>query len=263
MNNKPEIVDLNVGSVQIYDMGQIKILAYLTNDPLGDVVYLFVKGDRGVILEQPNFTDSIKEFEGYVKSLGIEIEGIVPSYHMPGEFMMDVPRYTTKTADDYARKGRGSQASAGFAEAFGEKFSTTLARTKHKIKDDSISIADIEFEILPNVEAFDVVIPEINTLYIHMLGHDTHSIVESLPAARKMIKTLQNHFAEGYDLVLTSHHAPETMDDILTKISYLEELVRIAKESKTPGEFTTAMKKSFPGMKKEEYLEMTAGMLFK
>ncbi len=40
-----------------------------------------------------------------------------------------------------------------------------------------IVLAGIGFEIIPNDDAFEVLIPEMDAVYVHMLGHDCHSIV--------------------------------------------------------------------------------------
>jgi hypothetical protein len=263
MSTAPKTTHLEIGHVQVFSLGDIKLHAYSTNDPLGDVVYLLEKNGLGIVLEQPNFVDSIKAFEKYIKSLNIDIKGVIPAYHMPGKFLVDVPRYTTKTADDYARKGRGQQAAANFAQTFNGKFDDTLVKTNHIIKGDTLTIAGIDLLVLPNAEAFDLVIPEIKALYIHMLGHDTHSIIESVAQASGMIQTLQDHLKNEYELILTSHHAPETAADVLLKIDYLKDLVLTESKAKNKDDFIDKMRMAYPECKKEDYLEMTAGMLFK
>jgi hypothetical protein len=107
-----------------------------------------------------------------------------------------------------------------------------------------------------------VEIPEANLIYTHMLGHDSHSIVPSIDLAEALIKQLRGFVTQGYSMILSSHHAPESSEDVVTKISYLEKLVDCAKQAKTPEEFKDSMRKIFPGLANENYLDMTAAGLF-
>ena len=70
-----------------------------------------------------------------------------------------------------------------------------------------------------------------------MLGHDCHSIVAGESHADIIIAQLKNYKEKGYKLVLSSHYTPETLKDVDTKIEYLEELKKIAKQCSNSEEF--------------------------
>ena len=80
-------------------------------------------------------------------------------------------------------------------------------------------------------------IPEINTVYTHMLGHDCHSIVAGAGHADAMIAQLCTYIERGYDLILTSHYTPEDLKDARIKIDYLENLKKIAAHAQNADEF--------------------------
>ncbi|MBQ9389026.1 MAG: hypothetical protein IJU07_02510, partial [Synergistaceae bacterium] len=77
------------------------------------------------------------------------------------------------------------------------------------------------------------------------------------------IAELRDYQTKGYELVLTSHNAPEGKDAVSEKIAYLEKVLELAKSSKTKEEFISGVKAAFPDYNGEAYLEMSAGALFK
>ncbi len=95
-----------------------------------------------------------------------------------------------------------------------------------------------------------------------MLGHDCHSIVAGEAHADTIINELKNYKAKGYKLVLSSHYTPETLKDVDTKIAYLEELKKIAKECSKADEFKEKVKIKYPEYSGLNYLDMTAGFFF-
>jgi hypothetical protein len=260
--SKIETVDLPKGKVIIHQLGGLALHVYLTNDPINDTVFVFEKGGLAVVLEQPNFHDGILELEDYLSDNKLTVAGVVPAYHMPGSFLPNVRRFSTQNAYDFATKGAGKHMVDGFVEAFGNLFDSNVLPITDFIEGDSATIGGITFNITRTADAFDVEIPEANLMYTHMLGHDSHSIVPSIDLAEALIKQLGGFIAQGYDMILSSHHAPESLGDVQTKIGYLEKLVDSAKSTKTPEEFKDSMKKAFPGLANENYLDMTAAGLF-
>ena len=75
-----------------------------------------------------------------------------------------------------------------------------------------------------------------------MLGHDCHSIVAGEAYANAIINQLKNYKEKSYTLILSSHYVPETQKDVDTKIAYLENLKKIAKESTNSNEFKDKVK---------------------
>lgn len=123
----------------------------------------------------------------------------------------------------------------------------------------SITLADIKMNIISTNEAFDIEIPEINSLYTHMLGSDCHSIIGGVEQANAMIETLKGYIKKNYNLILTSHYIPEDIKTVSMKIAYIETLLNIASTCNSKEEMIEKIKAEYPNYSGVNYLEMTAG----
>lgn len=259
--NTFKTVNLDKGIMNIYDFGSIKLHAYKTNDFIDDEVFILEKKGKGVIIESPCFFDNIKELTEYLKD--IKIEGMLIAYHGAGaSFLPDVPKYATRNAIEYSEKGGGKALVENFAGAFGEIFDASIHNITNVVPEGEITVGGIEFEIKQTAEAFDIVIPEINAVYTHMLGHDCHSIVAGAAHADGIIAELKNYIQKGYDLILTSHYTPEDLKDAQTKIDYIENLKKIAAACADAETFKAEVRKQYPAYSGQNYLDMTAGFFY-
>lgn len=261
--NDCTIAKLGKGEVAIYDFGSVRLHAYKTNDPIDDEVFVVEKDGRGFVIEYPCFFDNIKELEGYIAEKGIRIEGILAAYHMAGAtFLAGTPVYATASADAYGHEGGGRALIDGFADAFGSAFDSSIPAVTNVVEGGTLTLAGIEASIVPNDEAFDVVIPEINCVYTHMLGHDCHSIVAGAGHTDAIITQLEGYERDGFDLVLTSHYTPEDLKDVRAKISYLKDLKSIAEANGDAESFKAEVSERYPEYVGDNYLDMTAGFFF-
>lgn len=259
--NTFKTVNLEKGIMNIYDFGSIKLHAYKTNDFIDDEVFILEKKGKGVIIESPCFFDNIKELTEYLKD--IKIEGMLIAYHGAGaSFLPDVPKYATRNAIEYSEKGGGKALVENFAGAFGEIFDASIHNITNVVPEGEITVGGIEFEIKQTAEAFDIVIPEINAVYTHMLGHDCHSIVAGAAHADGIIAELKSYIQKGYDLILTSHYTPEDLKDAQTKIDYIENLKKIAAACADAETFKAEVRKQYPAYSGQNYLDMTAGFFY-
>ena len=210
------------------------------------------------------FFDNNKELESYINKLGGNVAGVLVSYHAAGAtFLPNAKKYATKHADAYGHTGGGKALIDNFTKAFGNIFDNSIHTTTDFLENSKTTIGGIDFEIIDADEGFDIIIPEINTIYTHMLGHDCHSIVAGNNHANAIIKTLEDYIQKGYNLVLSSHYTPEDLKDVETKIEYLKDLQKIAKTCSNSAEFKEKVKQKFPNYSGENYLDMTAGFFFK
>ena len=254
-------VKLAKGEMNIYDFGGIKLHAYKTNDLISDEVFVIEKNGKAVVIEPPCFFENCKELSEYLKDLNVE--GIFVAYHGAGaSFMPDVPKYATANAKEYSENGGGKALIDNFANNFGNTFDNSIHKITDIINDGKITVAEIDFIIKQTPDAFDIEIPEINTVYTHMLGHDCHSIVSDSGHADAIILQLKDYIKNGYDLILTSHYTPEDLKDAETKIYYLENLKAIAARCKNADEFKAEVKNNYPDYNGDNYLDMTAGFFF-
>lgn len=255
-------VKLSKGEMHVYDFGAVKLHAYKTNDFIDNEVFILEKNGRAIIIESPCFFDNIKELEQYLEN--IQVEGMLIAYHGAGAtFMPEVPKYATQNAAEYSLKGGGKALIDNFTNTFGESFDGSVHNITDIIQEGRTKIGGIEFIIKQTEEAFDIVIPQINAVYTHMLGHDCHSIVAGAAHADGIIAQLKDYIQKGYDLILTSHYTPEDLKDAQTKINYLENLKKIASDCADANSFKAEVQKRYPAYGGQNYLDMTAGFFFR
>ena len=256
-------INMKKGEMNIYNFGKVKLHAYKTNDLISDEVFIVEKNKNAVVIESPCFYDNIKELTSYIEKNKLNIAGVLISYHASGAtFLPNTKKYATKNADKYGHIGGGKALIDNFTNAFGNIFDNSIHTTTDFIENGKVIIAGIEFDIIDKDEGFDIVIPEINTVYTHMLGHDCHSIVAGSNHADIIINELKNYLKKGYDLILTSHYTPENLKDVKTKIAYIEDIKDIAQNSNSAEEFKNKVNKKYLNYSGGNYLDMTTGFFF-
>ncbi len=256
-------IRLSTGEIHVYDFGGMRLHAYQTADPMNDEVFILEKGGVAVVLESPCFHDSIQALEGYLKQTGLEIAGLLLSYHMAGATLLPgAKRYATRKADEYGHSGGGKALIDSFTASFGRAFDSSVHTITDYVEAGPVNIGGIDLVILPTQDAFDVEIPAIGAVYTHMLGHDCHSIVAGAGHADAIIRQLTGYLDKGYKLILTSHYTPEDLKDVQTKIDYLEDLKAIAARCGDAETFRAEVRRAYPAYSGENYLEMTAGFFF-
>jgi hypothetical protein len=262
--NECTVIKLGKGEINRYQGDNLNLLVYKTNDPLNDVTLILEKEKRAVVIEPPCFRANLLELEQYLRSQGFKAEGLVLAYHMTGAgFIKEARRYSTRNAVEFGTKGPGKAMVDNFAGVFGNDFDPSINQVTGYIDGDSITIADITLNIERTSEAFDIVIPALRARYVHMLGHDVHSIVSSIENIEHELIKLEGCAAKGYDLILSSHYPAEDTDDLRQKIDYLKRIRQIASEAKSAEEFKQLTRKEFPVCGGEHYLDKTAQFLFR
>lgn len=262
-------IELRNGAVTIIDGEKLRIHVYNTKDAIDDQVivverpHAIRKGGKGVVIELPCFKSSIEEMTSYLRDSGIDVEGKLVAYHAAGDtFLPGVKAYMTESAHRYNTVGGGKGLIDGFTGAFGDAFDSTVTEDGERIGAGKLSIAGIDMVINPDNDAYEVEIPEMKAVYMHMLGHDCHSIVAGPGHADAIIANLQGYLDRGFELFLSAHYGPETRQDVETKIAYLRDLKDIAAGCSSAEEFTDRVNGRYPGYSGANYLGMTAGFFF-
>lgn len=257
-------IALAKGQMDVYDFGAARLHAYKTNDLISDECFLVEKGGKAFLIEPPCFFDNIAELEKYIADLGVEYVGTVVAYHAAGaSFMRGKSVFSTKNADGYNHSGGGAGLVGSFAGMFGGAFDKSIHATTDFIEGGSLSLAGVEMKIALSQDAFDIEIPEIGAAYIHMLGHDVHSIVAGSGHADALIAQLDDFIARKFDLILTSHYTVENLEDAKAKIAYLSDLKNIAAKNADAAAFKSAVQKKYARYSGLNYLDMTAGMFYR
>ncbi len=259
-------VKLDIGTIKVYDFGNIKLNAYLSNDALNDVTYFIEKGDNIVIIEGTAFKYNVNELFEYIKLSGKNIAGALMAYHPNGYDKFDTDVYATENAVNNWKEGGSIRLLVdGFIVTFGSEISAKMPENANIINiGQDIELGGIKFKIIDaKDDAYSIEIPEINCIYRHMMGSKCHNILTSIEHIDNMLAEMNDYKYKNYSLVLTSHYEPETQTAIDEKIEYLKKIKDIAENSKSAEEFKTKTKQLFKDYTGENYIDMTAGFLFK
>lgn len=256
-------INLKKGLVEIYDFGEIKLHAYQTNDLMNDESYILENAENVLLIEFPAFYDNLEEFERYVKGLNKNIVGKVFSDHPNGgTIFKESDGYASEGTIRSMKEGTIHNLVTGFETSFGGAFAKEYHEITNILKDNKVNIGGFELNITYHDENIEIEFPQINYIYTHMLGHDCHSIIAGEAHANAMIEQLKGYREKGYALILSSHYVPETISDVNVKISYLEDIKEIAKESQNMNDFKENVKAKYPEYSGLNYLDMTAGFFF-
>lgn len=260
---KTETQKLSNGTVNILSDNGVNIRVYNTNDAIQDQVIVVDREGKGVVIELPCFKNSIEEMTRYLNEEKIDIVAKLVSYHAAGSsFLPGVKNYLTPSSAKYNTDGEGAGLVKNFAGIFGDAFDSGMVNSGETLAAGKNVFAGIEFEIIPNGDAFEVVIPVMKAVYVHMIGHDCHSIVAGAGHADAIIANLRGYLDRGIEVFLSSHYVPETRQDVETKIAYIEGLKAIAGECSDAEGFKAKVNAKYPGYSGGNYLDMTAGFFF-
>lgn len=204
-------------------------------------------------------------WKDYVKSLGKPMNDIFIVCHPAGaSYIKGMNVYGTEGAQKSIVSGSTGATTQGLFSAFGADFhggDDTAAITN--TVSGKVQLAGVDFEVIDRGESYDLAIPSMNVVYTHMLGKTTHSILTSAVHIETFLQMLKEYQGAGYEMILTSHGGPEGQDAVAEKIAYLNKTKEIMQQSKTADEFKAAMQAAFPAYDGLNYLDMTAGFLYK
>lgn len=260
----PEVNPLGIGEMWVYDLGNITLHAYRTNDPIDNESFLIETADAIVGIESPAFYDNLDEYIGYIAALGKPMNTLLLPYHPAGaDVYADVSVVGTAEARA-AQSGDGAVKGLidGFVAAFGEDFNGNIPEISQVVDPGPVTLDGVALVISPTSDGFDIEIPAINAVFTHMFGANVHNILTSIDQVDAMIAQVSRYQEKGYALVLSSHHVPETQQDVSTKLNYLQRTREIIEASNSADAFTSAMNGAFPGYSGANYLEISAGALY-
>lgn len=244
----------------------LTVHSYNSTEGMRDGSFIFETAEALVVLEPQSMPGSIEEFKKYVESLNKPVKAVIVSYHGAGlSHYAGIPIYASKATIEFAESGAEKKMLDNFAET-NPGFDTTVIVPGQALEAASATIEGIDFALFYDNSPFPgmtVAIPSSKVVYLHMLGADTHSILFSPEHIEAFITQLKGLKDQGYELILSSHHTPETAEALDQKIAYLEKTKEILKEAKTKEEFVTAMNATFPDYYGDHFVTMSAGRIYK
>lgn len=257
--------DLGVGTMQVYDFGDVKLHAYQTNDAIDDECFLIESANELVALEAPGFQDTIVEFRAYIGALGKPLNNVLLAYHPAGaETLSDSANYIATAGAEAAQQEGGSVKGLidGFVESFGDSYDGTIPAVTKVVEPGTLPIDGVDYVITEGLDGFDVAIPTINCVFTHMVGADVHNIMPSIGAIDALAAQMQSYIDADYTLILSSHYTPETIEAAHTKLAYAQKMKELAESCGSAEYFIAAVNAEFPDYAGGNYLEMTAGGLY-
>ena len=236
---------------------------YDTKDALGDQVILLKKGATLVSIEVPLYKNNVNELNEFINGLGAKETYVLLVDHVnTKDYLPDAKLVTAIYAVEELTSGQPVGLFNNFVAGFGADNIQNEIRTDFVTLEDKVNLNGIELRFAPKGGEFDVYIPKFNAVYTHMLGHDVHSIIMGKSHAEIVVNELKGFINDGIKLILTSHYVPETIDDVKTKIAYINRLVEISETGSTKDEFINKVKEEFSSYGGLNYLEMSAGGFF-
>ena len=266
-NENTKAVQLDKGTMQIFDYGETKVHVYETKGFFNTHAFFIEKNGKGVLIETPPMKDNYKELVNYIVGLGYTNIDVMVSYHLIGKHFFDTDKlkfnhiYSNQESLDYMTNS-GNESLSKLAEVSGEDLDETTIVPTDLLEAGAQEISGIPFIITPTGFGFDVEMPEIKAVHLHMVGHDNHTMIFNSEFIDTVINELSAFQEKGYTTYFSSHSAPETSGDVTIKINYLEEMKVLLAASKNSEEFIQKMDKAYPNFGWRNYLLGSANMLF-
>jgi len=256
------------GKFERFEMPGLIVHTYNSTEATLDGSAIF-ETDKGLVLLEPQpMPNSAKELNEYIANLKKPLVAVIVSYHGAGlTHYAGIPIYGSKATVEFHQNGGAARLFEAFSKRFPE-FDTTVVVPNRTLEGKTANIGGIDFVLdYHNAPApapgMTISIPSAKVVYLHLLGGNSHSMLGSREHIDAYLGELRSLKARGYELILTSHHAPEKPEAFDKKIAYLEKTKEILNTAKTREDFIAAMKKAFPDYGSVGFLERSAGNLFK
>ncbi|MGR7814362.1 hypothetical protein [Lacinutrix undariae] len=266
-DNNTKAVQLEKGTMQIFDYGETKVHVYETKGFFNTHAFFIEKKGKGVLIETPPMKENYNELVDYIVSLGYKDIDVMVSYHLIGKHFFDTDKlkfnhiYSNQESLDYMENS-GNESLSVLKKVSGQDLDETTIVPTDLLEAGAQEISGIPFIITPTGFGFDVEMPEIKAVHLHMVGHDNHTMIFNTEFIDTVIKELTAFKEKGYTTYFSSHSAPETSGDVTIKINYLKEMKAILATSKSSEEFIQKMDKTYPNFGWRSYLLGSANMLF-
>ena len=256
-------IALGAGVVRVIPLGPITLHAWSTGDAMNDQAFLLETGSGLVAIEQPPFRADVVLWRAYAQGLSKPVTDVLISSHPAGGRCFEGAKaHATAAAARAIAEGATGALAANLGKAFGEPFDPAIVGIDAILEPGACVIGGIEFVILAAGDGFDIFIPAAGLAYTHMLGADCHSILANQGHMDFFTAQLEALKATGCAMVLSGHHDMEAPTAIDAKLAYVARARELASSCAGAASFKAAMREAFPGYAGENYLEMSAGLIY-
>ena len=255
-----------------YELATSTLHLYVSGNDMNDVSFI-IEGDTSlVVMEQPLYTEHIKEFSVYLAQLQKPVEKVFANFHICGITPYPVesvvmPRSMVAFSETPDFKGM----MAYFEEAFeGKADLTTTDKSEVLDVPSTHQWAGVQFKLFEGaISDFPAAGVEIDnsayyTHYAPISGmHMDEWVINSPQAIDATLLVLRNIEASGVMYILGSHSGvPSTMDDVTFQIDYLSKLKAIYESNTDAESFEHSLIATFPDLSNPQNVKAVAQKLY-
>ncbi len=242
------------GNFTSYDYGTFKLHVYDSGDVMGDASYI-VEGEKELaLLEVPLFKENASEFDAYVSKIGKPVVAVIADYHEGAR--QKAKLYVAEGMKSFLVGPVYGGMIAGFQKQWGDRM-VTLPDVDSAMEisfGKTVTLAGVDFRFEKGASsdfpAASILIggKVYMTHWAPSKSHPSLLQISSLAAIDAEIAAAKVSLSSGAELFVGGHGGAATKDAVEFKISYLENLKRLASQSKDAKSLADALKKAYPNL---------------
>lgn len=249
------------GNFTSYDYGAFKLHVYDSGDVMGDASYI-VEGEKElVLLEVPLFRENASEFDSYVSKIRKPVVAVIADYHEGAR--QKAKLYVAEGMKSFLVGPVYGGMITGFQKQWGDKM-VTLPDVDSATEisfGKTVALAGVDFRFEKGASsdfpAASILIggKVYMTHWAPSKSHPSPLQISSLAAINAEIAAAKVSLSSGAELFVGGHGGAATKDAVKFKISYLENLKRLASQSKDAESLADALKKAYPNLSGESNVD--------
>lgn len=238
--------------------------------PFRDVSQLVETSQGLVIIDPQSLVAQGEEFATYVKSLNKPVLDVFLATHMLGEgYFKNVPVVATSAMAKCITNRTYKHLADKFKTGFGDAININPYVPTSVISTDKLTMGGLTYTLTTigpkgGIPSTNFELEKNKVAFRHLAGNNVHLLIPTPMVIEPTIADMKNLKAKGYTLLLSSHYrpaqGPESFDYM---INYMTTARKALTACATAKEYVEYMKKAFPNAGAENFLNMSAGMLYK
>lgn len=249
------------GNFTSYDYGTFKFHVYDSGDAMGDASYI-VEGEKELaLLEVPLFKENASEFDAYVSKIGKPVVAVIADYHEGSRQKANL--YVAEGMKSFLVGPIYGGMIAGFQKQWGDKMVTLpdVNSAKEVPFGKTVVLAGIGFRFEKGASsdfpAASILIggKVYLTHWAPSKAHPSPLQISSLAAIDAEIAAAKASLSSGAELFAGGHGGASMRDAVVFKISYLENLKRLASQAKDAKSLADALKRTYPNLAGESNVD--------